>query len=105
MVKAIRQLLPNAVFEAVGGPRLEAAGAEPRFPMERLSHMGFGSVLASLPLHYRLFQSLRDDLIAGRYDLAILVDYPGLVPGSPGRAGGRGSSSLLHRTAALGLAT
>ena len=78
VVKAIRQLLPNAVFEAVGGPRLEAAGAEPRFPMERLSQMGFGSVLASLPLHYRLFQSLRDDLIAGRYDLAILVDYPGL---------------------------
>jgi hypothetical protein len=80
------------------GPGL-GGGAEPQFPMERLA-VGFGSVLASRCT--TAFQSLRDDLI-------LVLTSPSWstilasITGSPGAGGG--VRSLLHRTAALGLAT
>ncbi|HEX4574246.1 MAG TPA: lipid-A-disaccharide synthase [Gemmatimonadales bacterium] len=77
VVSALRQHLPAATFEAFGGPSLEAAGATVRDRMERLSVVGFVEALWKLPAHFRLLARVTQAFQAQRYDLVILVDYPG----------------------------
>jgi lipid-A-disaccharide synthase len=77
VVTAIARRLPGATFEAFGGPALAAAGATVRDRMERMSVVGFVEALWKLPAHVRLLGRVRDAFRAGRYDLVILVDYPG----------------------------
>jgi lipid-A-disaccharide synthase len=64
-------------IEAFGGPALEAAGARVLDRMEHYSVMGFVEAFAKLPAHLRLLGRVRAAFRAGRYDLAIFVDYPG----------------------------
>jgi lipid-A-disaccharide synthase len=64
-------------IEAFGGPALEAAGATVLDRMEQYSVMGFVEALEKVPAHLRLLGRVRAAFRAGRYDLAILVDYPG----------------------------
>jgi len=45
--------------------------------MERFSVVGFVEALWKVPAHLRLLGRVRAAFKAGRYDLAILVDYPG----------------------------
>src|SRR2546430_9285586 len=47
-------LLPDARFEAFGGPALEAAGAAVVDRMERMSVVGFVEALWQIPAHFRL---------------------------------------------------
>ena len=77
VVKALRERHPDAVIEALGGPRMAAAGATIRHPMEGLAAFGLVEVITKLRAHVRLFRALRSDFRAGRYDLVILIDYPG----------------------------
>ena len=77
VVTALRRRLPAAAFEAFGGPSLEAAGATVRDRMERMSVVGFVEALWKLPAHFRLLARVREAFRTKRYDLAILVDYPG----------------------------
>ncbi len=64
-------------LEALGGPAIAAAGASVRFPLERYAVMGVVEVFAGLPRHWRLLRRLERELRAGRYDLMVLIDYPG----------------------------
>src|SRR5205814_4459072 len=77
VVTALKRLLPAATVEAFGGPELEAAGATVLDRMEPFSVVGFVEALWKLPAHVRLLGRVRDAFRAKRYDLAILVDYPG----------------------------
>src|SRR6058998_2394653 len=77
VVTALKRRLPGASVEAFGGPDLEAAGAVVLDRMERFSVVGFVEALAKLPAHFRLLGRVGDAFRAGRYDLVILVDYPG----------------------------
>jgi lipid-A-disaccharide synthase len=77
VVEALRRLLPGVGVDALGGPALREAGATIRFPMERYTVMGFFEALAKIPPHVQMLRQLRKDCRAGRYDLAVLVDYPG----------------------------
>src|SRR5256885_7884644 len=45
--------------------------------MERMSVVGFVEALWKLPAHFRLLARVREAFRTKRYDLAILVDYPG----------------------------
>ncbi len=74
---ALRRRAPDAVFEAFGGPALEAAGATIRERMERYSVVGFVEALSGIPAHYALLRRTMQAVRAGRYDLVVLVDYPG----------------------------
>ena len=69
--------IPDAVIEALGGPHMAAAGATIRYPMEGLAAFGLVEVVTKLGAHLRLLRALRSDFRAGRYDLVILIDYPG----------------------------
>src|SRR5947208_12097865 len=77
VVTALKRRLPEASVEAFGGPGLEAAGAAVLDRMEHFSVVGFVEALWKLPAHLRLLGRVRLALRARRYDLVILVDYPG----------------------------
>jgi lipid-A-disaccharide synthase len=77
VVRALRARHPDAVIEALGGPRMAEAGATIRYPIEGLSAFGLVEVVTKLGAHLRLLNALRRDFRAGRYDLVILIDYPG----------------------------
>jgi lipid-A-disaccharide synthase len=77
VVRALRERYPDASIEALGGPRMAEAGATLRYDMEGLAAFGFVEVVSKLGAHLRLLRALRQDLRDGRYDLVILIDYPG----------------------------
>ncbi len=56
---------------------MAAAGLTVRFPVERLSTIGFAEVVRSVPRHLGLLRTLARDARAGRYSAAVLIDYPG----------------------------
>jgi lipid-A-disaccharide synthase len=77
VVRALRARYPDATIEALGGPQMEQAGAVLRYRMEGLAAFGVVEVVTKIRAHYRLLKALRNDFKVGRYDLVILVDYPG----------------------------
>lgn len=77
VVRALRERYPDATIEALGGPGMAQAGARVRYPMEGLAAFGVVEIVSKLGAHWRLLRSLRQDFRAGRYDLVILIDYPG----------------------------
>ncbi len=77
VVASLRARIPDCVIEALGGPAIAAAGAAVRYPMERYTVLGFVEVLGKVPAHLRLLRTLEKVFRAGRYDLVVLIDYPG----------------------------
>jgi lipid-A-disaccharide synthase len=77
VVAALRRRIPAATIEGLGGPRMERAGALVLDRMEAFSVVGFVEALGKIPAHFRLLARVREAFRAGRYDLAVFVDYPG----------------------------
>lgn len=77
VVEALRRRYPDAAIDAFGGPAMGAAGASVLYPMEQYSAMGFFEVIESLPAHLRLLRTLGRRFRDQRYDLVLLIDYPG----------------------------
>jgi len=75
---ALRRRLGGGLeLEALGGPSLERAGVRVLDRMEAYSVVGFVEALAKIPAHYRLLNRIKKSFSEKRYDLVILVDYPG----------------------------
>jgi len=74
---ALRRRLPGFELEALGGPLLERAGVRVLDRMEAFSVVGFVEAVAKIPAHYRLLGRVKKAFNEKRYDLVILVDYPG----------------------------
>jgi lipid-A-disaccharide synthase len=77
VVRALRERYPGANIEALGGSQMEQAGATLRYRMEGLAAFGVVEVVTKIRAHYHLLRALQKDFQVGRYDLVILVDYPG----------------------------
>ena len=77
IVTALRQAFPAAEIEAVGGPRMAAAGARLRHSIDGLSAIGLIEILTKIPAHWQLERELVADFRRHRYDLVIPIDYPG----------------------------
>jgi lipid-A-disaccharide synthase len=56
---------------------MAAAGAELFARMEGLSAFGFSEIVTKIPAHLRLLGELKREFAADRWDLVILIDYPG----------------------------
>lgn len=76
LMEAIKQVVPNARFVGIGGPKMQAVGMEVLFPMEKLAVNGYIEVLR----HYRelvgIRRSLRNRFIAEPPDMFIGIDAP-----------------------------
>jgi lipid-A-disaccharide synthase len=77
VVRALLERYPGATVEALGGPHMEQAGAILRYHMEGLAAFGVVEVVTKIRAHYHLLRALQEDFRVGRYDLVVLVDYPG----------------------------
>jgi lipid-A-disaccharide synthase len=96
IVRALRARYPEARIEALGGPRMQAAGATLRYRMEGLAAFGLVEVVSKLGAHWRLLRALRQDFRAGRYDLVVLIDYPGFHVRVAEAARGAGTKVLYY---------
>lgn len=76
ILRELRELIPNARFVGVAGPRMQDAGCETLFAMERLSVMGLTEVLGHLPELLRLRGELKRYFLANRPAVFIGVDAP-----------------------------
>jgi lipid-A-disaccharide synthase len=77
LVHALLSRYPNATIEALGGPHLRRAGATIRYSMEGLAAFGVVEVVTKIRAHFQLLRALQEDFRVGRYDLLVLIDYPG----------------------------
>ena len=76
LMQALKVRHPDAEFIGVGGPRMQAEGLNPYFPMERLAVMGLVEVLGRLPELLARRKRLIETLIAARPDVFIGIDAP-----------------------------
>ncbi|MBZ5588912.1 MAG: lipid-A-disaccharide synthase [Acidobacteriia bacterium] len=76
LVRALRAAAPEVEAFGVGGERLREAGLDCIARSEELSVMGLAEVVRDLPRLMRLSRRVREDALARRPDVAVLVDSP-----------------------------
>jgi lipid-A-disaccharide synthase len=77
LLRALRQRDATAEFRAWGGDRMQEAGADLVRHVSELAFMGFWEVAVNLRSIMRLLAQARQDLLAWKPDVLILIDYPG----------------------------
>jgi lipid-A-disaccharide synthase len=77
LIRRLRERIPNAHIQALGGDRCADAGAELLFHYHDYAILGFTGVVVNLPKLLKLERALKARLRDG-VDLFIAVDYPGL---------------------------
>lgn len=76
LIEAIKREQPDTRFVGIGGPRMQAAGMQVWFPMEKLAVNGYIEVLRHFREIFSIRNNLRSRLIASPPDLFIGVDAP-----------------------------
>eukprot|EP01037_Dinobryon_pediforme_P005969 gene5969-6041_t len=77
LMLALRAARPDLEFAGIGGPRMEAAGLAPLFPMHELAVMGLLEVLPRIRRLRRLMQNTVADIHARKPDVVVTIDSPG----------------------------
>lgn len=77
LVKALREQDADAQIRAWGGDRMEAAGATLVKHYRDLAFMGFVEVVKHLPTILRNLKWCKEDILAFKPDVLVLIDYPG----------------------------
>lgn len=76
LMRSIKSQYPNAIFEGIGGPRMQAQGCRSIFDMEELSVMGLVEVLSRIRRLLFVRKSLFEYFTANPPDIFIGVDAP-----------------------------
>lgn len=76
LIRALHERLPQARFEGVAGPEMQAAGCEALYPAETLAVMGLSEVLAHLPRLLSVRRHLVGHFRADPPDVFIGIDSP-----------------------------
>ncbi len=76
LIPALRRYFPDAIFEGIGGPRMQAEGFNSLYAMERLSVMGFVEPLKRLPELLRIRRGLYRHFVESGTTLVIGIDAP-----------------------------
>ena len=77
LMKALQQQDPQAEFRFWGGDRMQAVGGTLVTHYKELAYMGFWEVLKNLTRLSKFIKKCKDDIIAYKPDVLILVDYSG----------------------------
>ncbi len=77
LIKEIRKLDSSADIRCWGGDKMEAAGATLVKHYRDLAFMGFAEVIKNLPAILKNFKFCKQDILAYKPDVVILIDYPG----------------------------
>ncbi len=78
LVEALKSIHPDCRFFGVGGKKMRAEGVETFFDIERMGAIGAVEVLGELPFYIKIYRTLAAEIASGKYDAAILIDYPTL---------------------------
>ena len=76
LIRALREFLPHLVVVGIGGPRMEAAGMDVWFPLEKLAVRGYFEVIRHFAEIVGIRRKLRRRLVANPPDLFIGIDAP-----------------------------
>jgi lipid-A-disaccharide synthase len=76
LIKAVTGRIPQARFVGIGGPRMQAAGLDVLWPMEKLAVMGYGEVLRRYPELAGIRRGLARRFLADPPALFVGVDAP-----------------------------
>lgn len=77
LMKSLRKEDPQAQFRCWGGDLMQAEGATLVKHYRDLAFMGFAEVVSHLGEILRNFKLCKEDMLAYRPDVVILIDYPG----------------------------
>ena len=77
LIRAIKEINPNASFMGHGGNKMEKEGLKLIEHIDRLSIMGFIEVLKHLPRFKRILKKTIDAIRKSKPNRVILIDYPG----------------------------
>ena len=78
VMKALNDKFGNLTHIGIGGPRMQRQGLKPIFPFDKFAVMGFVEVVKHLIFFFKVQIRLSKLFSTEKFDLAILVDYPGL---------------------------
>jgi len=77
LAAALQAVVPGCRLAGIGGACMAAAGVRLVQDLEPLQAMGVVEALGSVPAHLRALRIARRELERGRYDVVVVVDYPG----------------------------
>ncbi|HEX7757342.1 MAG TPA: lipid-A-disaccharide synthase [Niabella sp.] len=77
LVAALKVIQPGCEIRGWGGDKMAAAGMEVVKHYKDLAFMGFLEVMMNLKTILRNLRSCKEDILAFRPDVLILIDYPG----------------------------
>ena len=69
---------PEARFTGMGGRRMQKAGVDRLFGIERMGAVGIVEVLGDFGHYYNVYRTLMKEIATRSYDAVILIDYPTL---------------------------
>jgi lipid-A-disaccharide synthase len=76
LMEALKEIRPDLKFIGIGGPKMQSAGMEVLFPMEKLAVRGYVEVLRHYLEIVGIRRKLRAYFLANRPDMFIAVDAP-----------------------------
>jgi lipid-A-disaccharide synthase len=76
LIRALKTQFPNAIFEGIGGPKMQAEGFQSLFEMDRLSVMGFVEPLKRLPELLSIRRSIVERYLVQKPAAFIGIDSP-----------------------------
>ncbi len=76
LIREIKRLHPDATFEGIAGPLMEAEGCKSLWPLERLSVFGLFEVLRHLPELLSIRKGIYNHFVQNPPDVFIGIDAP-----------------------------